>query len=189
MRAGRTLSPDEFWARMRAHDDELRGMFATRPTYALANWSGQRMIDEWSFGDSTFRSVRFDDEDDGQFVVATADERDDEPARHLLLNLPTTDPERMTDEAKSLAHFERSQRPADASVLFVVSGAAVAFDAWIGDGYTVAGAFADGVAIAVRTTGTPRDGLALIRIDDIEPYIRGRNDRIRAMRAERGLDD
>jgi hypothetical protein len=174
---------------MRAHDAELRGLFAVRPTYALADWRAQSMIDEWSFGDGTYRSLRFDGSDGVQLVVATSDDTIDEPARHLLLNLPIADTERYTDEAKSRAHYERSQREATGAVTLSVSGSPVAFDTWAEEGYMVAGARVGGIGIAVRANGTLPDGLALVRVDDIEPYIRGRNNRIRAMRAERGLDD
>jgi hypothetical protein len=188
MYVGRMLTPDEFWARMRANDDALRARFATWPTYALADWTGARMIDEWSLGDGTFRSVRFDSADDLQIVVATSDDLDSEPARHLLLNLPTADTERLRDEEKSRAHYERSEREANGTVLISVSGIPVRFVTWTEDGYTVAGASHDAVGIAVRTNG-PIEGMSLARVDDIEPYIDGRNDRIRALRAERGLDD
>jgi hypothetical protein len=124
------------------------------------------MIDEWSLGDSTYRGVRLDGAEGLQVVVATSDDAASEPARHLLTNLPTTDTGKAT---------------------LSVSGNLAQFDTWTADGYTVAGARIDGVGLALRTNGR-LDSLSFVLIDDIEPYLRGRNDRIRAMRAERGLD-
>jgi hypothetical protein len=146
------------------------------------------MIDEWSLGDSTYRSLRFDGAEGLQVVVATSNDAASEPARHLLLNLPTTDTGRFTDDLKSRAHYERSEREATGAATLSVSGNPAQFDTWTEDGYTVAGARVDGVALALRTNGR-LDGLSFVFIDDIEPYLRGRNDRIGAMRAVRGLDD
>jgi hypothetical protein len=171
---------------MRGHDEAVRARFANWPTYALAQWHGQRMLEEWALGDGTYRSLRFDGYEGEEIVVATSE--DDEPARHLLLNLPGTDTARFTDEKKAREHNAHSERDADGSVSILVLDLPVRFETWAEGGYTVAGARLEGRAIGVRTN-RPLDGVALELTDDIEPYIDGRNKRIRAMRAERGLDD
>jgi hypothetical protein len=189
MYAGRTLSSDEFWARLRALDADVRELFAVRPTYGLVDWTELCMLDEWSLGDSTYRSLRYDGPDDYHVVVASSNDATDEPARHLLLNLPTDDTERFTDETKSLTHYERSRRAATGSASLSVSGAPVVFDIWAEDGYTVAGARVGKIGIGVRTNLDFPGELRLALVDEIEPYIEGRNDRIRALRAARGLDN
>jgi hypothetical protein len=80
------LSPDEFWARMGTYDDQLRAQFGPQRTYALAEWAGAKMIDEWLLGDGAYRSLRFEGTDGVQIVVVTAAGADDDPVRRERRN-------------------------------------------------------------------------------------------------------
>ena len=48
MRMGGRLTPEEFWARFDAGDDEIRAEAGRLPWYGLAGWPGWLMLGEWS---------------------------------------------------------------------------------------------------------------------------------------------
>lgn len=57
------------------------------------------------------------------------------------------------------------------------------------DDYLVADAAAEGHCIVLCTRGIGLGTLRVARIDDIEPYLEGRNSLIRKARAELGIFD
>ena len=172
---------------MRAHDEQVRAKFALQRTYAVADWAGPKMIDEWSLGNGTYRSLRFSGPDGVGIVVATTDDADDDPVRHLVMNLPATDRDRFADGSVTHALYN-APRIATTTLMLGVSGRPVPFSIWEIDDFVIAGAVIRPVGVGVRTNGS-LDALSLKLVDDIEPYIQGRNDHIRTLRADRGLDD
>ncbi|GAA1219606.1 hypothetical protein [Rhodoglobus aureus] len=144
------------------------------------------MIAEWALGDSTFRSVQCDrDGDSTQVVVATSDDDVEDPLQHIIGNLPSEEPfnERLGRLPTSQIPFvfERIEVP--------VSGQHVSFDVRSVDDYLVADATVEGWHIVLRTRGIVLEELRIARIEDIEPYLEGRNVLIRKVRTEHGIVD
>ena len=57
------------------------------------------------------------------------------------------------------------------------------------DDYLVADAIVEGRRIVLRARGIALEGLRIARIEDIEPYLEGRNTLIRKARTEHGIID
>jgi hypothetical protein len=180
------LSPGEFWARQSEMDDRVRALFLRRPCFGLVGWSGSRMIDEWSFGSGSLRSLRFDLADATQVVVATSDSGEEGPAQHLLLNLPTGGTGHPDDEDRLNAHFDNARRPPSGSITIPVAGVPVDFDTWTSERFTVAGATIGDLSVALRWNGPLSPGLELVQ--DVEPYLDGRRNHIRSLRRGHDLD-
>ncbi|MDJ0379197.1 hypothetical protein [Cryobacterium sp. PH31-L1] len=70
-----------------------------------------------------------------------------------------------------------------------VSGQHVTFDVRSVDDYLVADATVDCQHIVLRTHGIGLEELKIAPIEDIEPYLEGRNALIRQARAEHGIID
>lgn len=186
MQTGPTLNPDEFWERIETMDVQLRGSFAQRPCFGLDCWTGPRMIAEWALGDSTFRSVQYGQAGEPrQVVVATSEDDIEDPVQHIIWNLPSEEPfeERMN-------RLRTAQLPVVSERIEVsVSGQHVTFDVRSVDDYLVADATVDGQHIVLRTHGIGLEELNIAPIEDIEPYLEGRNALIRQARAEQGIID
>lgn len=181
-----SLSPDEFWARMREIHSQMRDSFARRASFGLSDWDGSRMLGEWSLGDGTFRSLEYARADASPTVmVATADGDVEDALGHVLMNLPFDD----SVAAPRLMSADRTPARASAQVSIPVSGQLVNFGVRTVARYTIADAAVGSYQIVIRAQGTELEGLRVDQIDDIEPYLAGRADMIRKMRAEYGILD
>lgn len=186
MQAGRTLSQDEFWDWIRTMDAQLRRSFSERPCFGLDGWTGARIIAEWALGDSTFRSVQYDrDDESAEVLVATSEDDVEDPLQHVIWNLPSEEPfeERMD-------RLRASQIPAVSErIELPVSGRLVCFNVRSVDDYLIADATVENRRIVLRARDIRLEALHIERIDDIEPYLDGRNALIRKARAEHGVID
>lgn len=186
MQTGPMLNPDEFWERVATMDVQLRESFAQRQCFGLDGWTGPRMIAEWALGDSTFRSVQYGQAGEpGQVMVATSEDDVEDPVQHIIGNLPSDEPfeERMN-------RLRTAQLPAVVERTTIsVSGQRVTFDVRSVDKYLVADATVDGQHIVLRAHRIDLDDLQIVPIEDIEPYLDGRNALIRQARAEHGIID
>jgi hypothetical protein len=185
MWAGPMLSPDEFWVRVRAMDERLRESFAERACFGLGSWRGSRMIDEWALGDSTFRSVRYD-RDDGtaEVMVATSDGGEDS-LHHVVANLPSDEPFEQRMERMRTSRIPAAIGHAE----IAVSRQFVQFALRSVNDYLIADATVEGLHILIRVRGVGLEELRVELIDDVQPYLDGRNAMIRKARADHGIID
>jgi hypothetical protein len=181
------LTPDEFWARMDAADDEVRRGFAERPVYAVSGWPGRAMLAEWSFGRG-IRSLAFLPAGwNGPDYSATKAQ----PRIDVLVDV--TEPRRMV--AVRIAHdvFVSGAEPPlplpdapspDAIIELDVEGVRRAFEVWSGGERSRAAGRVSGVTVVIETIGHPIADVALERVVDLEPLIAERRRWIRAQRGE-----
>jgi hypothetical protein len=186
MHVGRVIPPDEFWQRAAALDAQVRELVAVRPAFGLTEWSGSRMIAEWSLGDSTFRSVQYDAADaSGQVVVSTSDDTDESALKHVLMNLPSDEP--FEERMQRIRQFEVP--PATAQTTVMVSGDPARFDIRVVREFTIADTAIGERQVVIHGRGITIQTLHLAEIDDIEPYLDGRRAMIKRARAEHGIVD
>jgi hypothetical protein len=180
------LSPDEFWQRQTALDQQVRESFPRWLTYGLSDWGGTAMLGEWPLGDGTFRSIRYDDGPDTTVVVASAEGDIDQAVEHLLMNLPGP---REPGSGAPVAEPENRQRTLADAVAIAVPGAAIEFAGWHSGGFTVVGAAVGAVEIAVCWRGVDAALLSIDLVSDVEPYLDGRREVIRAARRKYGIEE
>jgi hypothetical protein len=187
VRYSRTLSPEEFWQRQSALDAQVRQSLAQQLTYGLNHWSGTATLSEWSLGDATFRSVRYDDGPNVTVVVASDDHGDIEGAvEHLLINLP----ENLKPGIDlAIPGPEYRQRTAAGAVDIRVAGEATTFTSWNSGEFTVAGATVAGVGSALCWRGIDPALLQVSPIEDVEALLDGRRELTRARRRRLGLEE
>jgi hypothetical protein len=186
VQSGQMLSPDEFWQRQSTLDGEVQESFLHRTAYGIVDWSGTAMLGEWSLGDGTYRSLRFDDGPGVTVVVASADRAAEAALDHLLMNLPVSLELRLDTSAAPPEH--RQPTPAGA-VAISVSDIVTIFEGWNSAGFTVAGAAIGQVDLAVCWRGIDARLLRLAPVDAIEPFLEGRREFIRTARRRHGFDE
>ncbi len=181
MHVSRAYSAAEFWAVVRGFDDQVRESSAQRPSFAPSDWSGARTLGEWSFGAGN-RALTHGVPDDGQpfinVVVSSCGGR--ETARELWANSsgPPTD---AADRPLRLLEFE-AQTSVQRAI--AVDDAVLEFDVWEHESRWWAAVSRPGYGIALEARNIDPTELHLVSVDDIEPYIAGRNQRIKEQREE-----
>jgi hypothetical protein len=167
-------------------DERLRESFAERACFGLDSWRGPRMIDEWALGDSTFRSVRYS-QDDGiaEVMVATSDDDGEDPLHHVIANLPSDEPFEKRMERMRTGRIPTAVGQAD----IAVSGQFVTFAVRSVNDYLIADATVEGRHIVIRAHDAALEELRIEPITDIQPYLDARNAMIRKARADHGIID
>ena len=187
MQSAGFVSPDEFWARVDASDDEVRRTFAERPIYGVVGWRGRAILSEWSFG-SGIRSIAFLPAgwNDDDYTVASAQPRVD-----VLGDL--IDPRRLIAQRVAFDFLPREGEPPwplpnaptpDAIVEIAVDGVGEPFEVWSSTEGARAAGRVGGVTVVVETVGHPIADVALERVRNIETLLAERRRWIRAQRGE-----
>lgn len=184
--AGR-LTPEEFWQRITDSERQIRESAAILPLYGtadrlpqpamLGNW-------EWQNGHLMKAGVSYGDplgEGPLLHVQSTTRPTAEEVALARMASFgPSQDRENDVNRWRSAQ--DRTSETLDMSI----DGSTVRFDLWRdGDQWWAAGEHA-GHGVMIEARRLPPQPLALIRIDDLEPYLTGRRSYLRARRGERG---
>jgi len=167
-------------------DEQLRESFAERACFGLGGWRGSRMIDEWALSGSTFRSVRYSQDDRiAEVMVATSDDDVEDTLRQIIRNLPSDEPFEQRMERVRTSQIPAAVGRAD----IAVSGRLVPFAVRSVNDYLIADATVNGRHVVVRARGTGLEELRIEPIDDIQPYLDARTAMIRKTRADHGIID
>lgn len=174
MHVGETLDPDAFVARVDAMFAQVRNSFGRLPVWAPIDWHGNAALGEWLFENGPHSL---------DFTSAT---------RTLLIRTTSGAPR---DDVRTLIVRERVSAglelelevevpPPTGSVEVESDGTPHAFEQWAGPEVARLAGSAGGYAVTIEARGIDPHGIRLRRVTDLEPYIAGPIERIRASRGE-----
>jgi hypothetical protein len=184
MRAIGRMTPDEFWHSMAEIDDRIRASADVLPLYAVADWSGTRMVGEWGFENGQLTSVGLwhGDPKSTEAFVQTRTTVDD--VRDAVAALRTqTRAEAADDIPEWIEPVD-----ADLSVVLSVDGALHDCELWRDGSRWYAARRYDGHALIVEARGIDPGDVRIVGTRDVEPYLDGRRSRIRSLREQAGID-
>jgi len=183
MRFSGRLTPEQFWAHVSSMEDQVRAQAHLLPLYGLAQWDGPRMVGDWGTanGELTTVGLYHGEPDDGPRVHVMVDTRDPgDPVQERRMS--AVDHE--ADRDAVMAALDRAASPATATVTISVDGNPEIFDHWV-DGTTWYAARQHGEhALVIEAHDVSPDDVAVVRVDDVEPYLAGRRAWIRHKRGE-----
>jgi len=184
MRFAGRLTPDEFWERNSALDQQVRDAALSFPTYGLKEWPDPIMLGHWEWQDDTLvlAGLEHGTPDTGGPSVDVLTTVHDPVGKAASLVVSALGLTPLDDE------YRRRRREVEAAegrtVLIPVDGQAVSFVVWGGQKRWWAAATIANFGIVLEGRRYPLDRVALIRISDVEPYLSGRNAYLRAFRGE-----
>ncbi|GAB2936002.1 hypothetical protein GCM10027280_24970 [Micromonospora polyrhachis] len=179
--AGR-LSPDEFWAQMAQHDEQIRSSAHLLPRYGLAGWTGAISTGDWSWEDDRLVTVGLvygDRLDGGPYVHSRTTVQ--EPATAVrLLRMAT--PPHPCDMTELLEREQRLATSPSTEVDISIDGRLERFTRWQDDTHWYASSAYHGHCVVLEVCGVTPDQITLVRVEDIEPYLAGRRSSLHALR-------
>lgn len=183
MRFAGQLTPEQFWARMSAMEDELRAQAHQLPWYGLAQWQGPRMVAEWGSADGELTSIglSYGELDSGPRVQVMVDNR---PPGDLVIERRMSAVGHELDRPAVLAALDAAGSPATGTVTISVDGNPEVFDHWVDGSTWYAARQHHEHALVIEARDVSPDDVALVRVDDIEPYLAGRRAELRRLRGE-----
>lgn len=177
-----TLTPDEFWSRMQDFEDHVRQSFEELPVFTVAQWPGEVMLGEWSSGRGPRGLMHGLPEGGEPFVhVMTSQTDTRESARTLWLRHHLPEIHDKAAHSRIWESFD-AEPPVRRSVL--VADSALDFDVWERENEWWAVAEVPECRILLEGRNIDPSELALMAVEDVEPYIAARNERIREQRGE-----
>lgn len=176
------LAPKEFWSFVQNSADQVRRSFAELPLFAPTQWPGPVMVGEWSF-DRGLRGLMHGLPGRGMpYINVMASVRDvHHSARTLWRRNRGPRPRYRVDRYRSMDNFD-AESPQQR--LMLVDGSWRDFDVWEEDNHWWAVAEGSECRILLEAENINPSKMALVTVDDIEPYIAGRNQWIREQRGE-----
>lgn len=181
--AGR-LSPEEFWERIAAGEQRMRDSATVLPMYGVEGWSGSLSVGNWEW------------ENDGLVTVGLAHGGPSGQGPSVHVRTTVHDPG-TTVASRGITHlgppreggdFPRARGEADVGatshVNIPVNGVPVRFQVRHEGNVWWGAAQQDGYGLVVEARDMDVDRLALVRVEDIEPYLAGRRAQLRTRREE-----
>jgi hypothetical protein len=176
MRVTGQLSPEEFWDRITAGEQRMRDSAAVLPVYRLADWAGPVLTGDWEW------------EDDALVTAGIAHGDPDGPGVHVRTTThdPRAEVARLRRPVPAPAENLVAATPAAVEIWadgeILVDGTPVAVELWRdGERWWAAGAH-DGRGLVLAGNRVPVQDVALVRVRDLEPFLAGRRDFLRALR-------
>jgi hypothetical protein len=188
MHMGGRLTPEQFWARFDARENEIRAEVELLPCHGLANWPGWLMLGDWSRRDGELISAGLvhghgeltDDNTPRVHVVVGSEAPQDVVGQRLFNAALSRDPGEK-DVVEAMRHADAAPT---GTVSISVDGRPEAFDHWVHEQTWFAARHHDGHTLAVEARHVSPDELNIVRVHDIEPYLAGRRASLRRMRGE-----
>jgi hypothetical protein len=170
------LSPEEFAEHLEHMFSQVRESFGTLPAWAPNHWSGRTTLGEWILHRGP-HSLAFESDDGGQLEVRTSfgDPR---------LDVTTLFQRELAATGRPIPFADFELPTPDRIVDIAVDGSPEPFEVWDGPAITRAAASVRGCALSLESRGLAIQGLELISVRDLEPFIAGSAKRIRALRSE-----
>ena len=178
----RTLTPDEFWSMVQDSNDRVRASFKDYPLFAPAQWSGTVMLGQWSFsGDGPRGLMHGLPAESEPFIQVMTSPADAKSSAMTLWRRHHPFPQDKAEHVRNLENFA-AESPVRRSVL--VGGSARDFDVWERETEWWAVAEGPECQILIEAQNIDPSELALVTVEDVEPYIAGRNEWTREQRGE-----
>jgi len=176
------LSPAQFWAHVAQMEDTIRAGFGAFPVYALAAWSGPRMLAEWGSENDvlTTAGLLFGDPDSSYAHVQTT--RTDPFEVALTARFAAGGPPTSGEDVRNRRHA-LSEAPTTTRTIRV-DDVPVEFTCWDTTGTWYAAAAHGPLGLVLDSKHLDPATFALTRLDDIEPYLAGRRAHLRLRRGE-----
>jgi hypothetical protein len=184
MQVGGRLTAEEFWARVDAMEQRVRGAASVLPCYGLAEWSGLRLSGDWEWEDGRLRTAG----------LAHGDPVGDGPGLHVrtvvgnprseVTSLRMRDRGDPHDTEQRLRRHREAETVTDNDIELPVDGVPVRFQTWRERELWWGAAEHAGFGLVVEARRMPPESVALVRVYDIEPYLAGRRQRLRELRGE-----
>lgn len=181
MKPSGTLTADEFWSAVRADDERVRQTSADIPLFAPARWTASVALGEWAFGTGPRELVHGLPGYGKSFIsVVTTPGRGRDFVRVRWTNRGGPP----ANKAEHLARIQAfdAQEPRRRRVL--VDDSWVELDVWEDDTRWWAAVETSRYALALEASDLDPAALALVGVDDVEPYLVGRTAWIQRQRGE-----
>lgn len=167
---------------MQDSEDRIRQSFADGPLFAPAQWPGDVMLGEWSFGGGGPRGLVHGLPGGHEpFVHVMTSQADAKSSAMVLWRRHHPQPRDKAEHLRILEGFD-AESPVRRSVL--VDDAALDFDVWEREKEWWAVTDGPGCRILLEARNIEPSELTLVGVEDVEPYIVGRNEWIREQRGE-----
>lgn len=180
MRYAGRLSAEEFWGHITDLEQRVRAAAGTLPCYGVAGWSGGLMLGDWEW------------QDDQLVATGLAHGAPDSVGPAVHVHTTAYDPRRKVVALQMAAHGaplgSRSPPPAQPAasreVPISVDGVVVPFAVWDEADQWWATATMGDWGLLLEGDRVPAEQVALVRVDDLEPYLSGSRVYLRAYRGE-----
>lgn len=181
------LDPDDFWSFIDQGDARIRAAVGELPLFGVADWTGPLMVGDWEWEDGRLARAGLAHGEPrglGAHVHVQVSRKDPVDVVHnLRLGAVAPDPD---DRTSYLALRRRIAAEPGVPTRIPVEGSPVDFDVWDDVVHWYAAARHGGHGLVVEARDITPNRLALLRVDDIEPYLAGRRAYLRARRGESG---
>jgi hypothetical protein len=178
------LSPEQFWAHMDALEQRVRSTATVLPCYGLAEWSGRRMVGDWQWQDDRLVAVG----------LAHGDPAGDGPSLHVLtvvddprrkvISLQLAERGARFDEEDAVRRYREAESAPASQIHIPVDAGRIRFDIWRDRDLWWAAADHADFGLVVEARRIPPEGVALVRVHDIELYLIGRRQYLKELRGE-----
>lgn len=179
------LEPDDFWAVVERGEARIRAAAGELPLFGVTGWTGPLRLGDWEWEDArlTRAGLAFGEPRGlGPHVHVQVSRNDPvEVVHNLRLGRITPGPD---DAVSYLSQRRRIAAEPAIAVRMPVDGTLTDFALWDDGVYWYAAARLDGYGLIVEARSIAPDGLELLRVDDVEPYLAGRRTDLRARRWE-----
>lgn len=163
-------------------NDRVRASFKDYPLFAPAQWSGTVMLGQWSFsGDGPRGLMHGLPAGSEPFIQVMTSPADAKSSAMTLWRRHHPFPQDKAEHVRNLENFA-AESPVRRSVL--VGGSARDFDVWERETEWWAVAEGPECQILIEAQNIDPSELALVTVEDVEPYIAGRNEWTREQRGE-----
>ena len=183
MRIAGHLTPDEFWRHIDSIEEQVRAGAGSMPTYGLNDWDGPIMISDWEWQDKELilAGLAHGTSATDSWVQVLTTVHD--PRRHAARSI-----ERAIGVTPIDTDYERRRRAIQdvpgSDVPIWVDGRPTTFTTWGERERWWAAGIVDGLGVVLEGRQYPLDQVDLVRVDDVEPYLAGLREYMRACRGE-----
>lgn len=176
------LTPEEFWSTIEDLHDHARQSSKDFPLYAPADWSGPVMVGEWVLDGGPRGLIHGTPEGDEPFLHVRTTENDArESVRLLWMNRSGP----FHDRVEYLDRIEDFEAGTPVLRTVPVGDSVLDFEFREDGSRWWAAANGPGYGLSLEAQSMNPLELALVVVDDIEPYISGRIEWLRKQRRER----
>lgn len=183
MELGGWLTPDEFWRQYDESESRVRESAGELPCFGVNGWSGPVAIGEWDHGSRppVTVSLLHGSAPGPELQVRTTSQ---DPRRTVVFHrmMAEETPLRGTDDFLDRQRLLEAE-PAE-ELIILVSGERVSFDLWRESKRWWAAGMHAGYGLVLEGKGLAPEPIALESVRNIEPYLTGSRERVRAARGE-----
>lgn len=182
MEPSENVISDEFWSAVQADDERVRRSRSDLALFAPARWTTSVALGEWAFEAGPRELVHGLPDDQEPFIsVVTTPGRGLDTVRARWINHHGSPAHNKAEHLERVRAFETHETRRGR---VLVEDSWVEFDVWGDDTRWWAAVETPRYGIALEAANLDPAALALVRVDDVEPYLAGRTAWIRRQRGE-----